>query len=135
VANSNWARLTALYAAIADDQELVMRARETLGSFGVPEVEAHGVFASTYLLAADVLTRGPVRVDIHVPAGKTTAESSLWPEIRKRVVRRATAGVVPDLGPAEPEYAVVCGSAGCSVKMADAREVEKHLRTGGPSHL
>jgi len=127
VSNSNWARHTSMFGAMTDRHALVREAESILGSFGVPEVEAHGVFASTYLLAADVVRGEPVRIDVHVPAGSHRKEAGICSQLRKRIVRNAAIVAVPDLGPGDAEYAVICGSSGCSNKFHEATEVLKHL--------
>jgi len=129
LSNSNWARYLAVFGAISDRHDLVREARNVLGSFGVPEVEAHGVFASTYLLAADVVSKEPVRIDVHVSARDTCVEAGICHQLRKQVIRAAAVVAVPDLGSGDAEYAVVCGSSGCSNKFYEASEVLKYLDT------
>jgi len=129
LSNSNWARHLAIFGAISDKHDLVREARNILGSFGVPEVEAHGVFASTYLLAADVVSKEPVRIDVHVSARNTCVESGICYQLRRHVIRDAAVVTVPDLRPGQEEYAVICGSSGCSNKFYEAPEVLKYLDT------
>ena len=132
ISNSKWAMALAMYGSVSDRPELVDDASAVLSSFGRREVKAYNVFSSSYLSAWKLLSRGPVKVEVH-SRGSDALPPALWNVGKSAMPLDAVVLLRRDLATegAERPFAVVCGRTGCSQKIYDA----EHLRKAAASAL
>jgi len=132
ISNSKWAMALAMYGSASDRPELVDDASAVLSSFSPREVKAYGVFASSYLSAWKLLSRGPVKVEVH-SRESDALPPALWSVAKSTMAFDAVVLLRRDLatGGAESPFAVVCGRTGCSPKAYDV----EHLRQAAASAL
>jgi len=132
ISNSKWAMALAMYGSASDRPELVDDASAVLSSFGRREVKAYSVFASSYLSAWKLLSRGPVKVEVH-SRESDALPPALWSVAKSTMPLDAVVLLRRDLAAegAERPFAVVCGRTGCSPKVYDA----EHLRQAAASAL
>ena len=128
VTNSKWAHRLALLGMALDRTELVDDAAEVVGSFDGRTVAAHGMFAASYLVAAETLRLGPVKVEVRSPRD-SCLDAPLWTASKKAMQPRAVTVFVKDAD----ESAVVCSRSGCSAKLETPGELVRWLRERLPN--
>jgi uncharacterized protein YyaL (SSP411 family) len=125
ILNAKWAESLALYSGLSGRAELVDKARKALISFSRKEVEAYGVFASSYVTAWAVVNNGPIVVDVHAPFADALSDP-LWLAAKRAFLPRTVAVISGDCQ-ADESYAVVCTSKGCSQKIASQQDLFKRI--------
>jgi len=131
VVNAKWAKALALYGAAVHRPELSEKAKEVVGAFTQREVQAHGVFASSFVSAWWLLERGARSVEVHgVPDGDPL-RSHLW--LSAKDVLHSGAVVLPSderatsSTPSDHSFAVVCSKNGCSKPVTTASDLTSAL--------
>ncbi|MGQ9587658.1 MAG: thioredoxin domain-containing protein, partial [Thermoplasmata archaeon] len=125
--NSKWAMSLGLYSAIMHRPELMDRARGIMRSFTRKEVEAHGLFASSYIRAWWALEKSPVAVEVH-SSQKDPLREGMWRAVMELIDPGVAAVLVSDLKKDDRSYAIACTPSGCSEKAYDTFSL---LRTLG----
>lgn len=127
--NSRWARALALYGAAVHRPELSEEARRILLSFAPRDIEAQGIFASSFVTAWRAIERGVGSVEVFSGNKTKAMASQLWLAAKGAL----DPGTIvlnmhdPDLA-GNTRYAVVCGPTGCSAKIDDPALLVDRIR-------
>ena len=126
VANSKWSIGIARYGVFSGRPELRTKSKQVLDSFSPKEVERHGLFAASYVMAWRVLETGPKAIKVESEKEDAMSEP-LWVKAASAVdpgnlvVFRTAQGH----GRAS---AVVCSPKGCSDRIIDPADLSDSLR-------
>jgi uncharacterized protein len=128
VANSDMAHALAVFGTSAQRDDLVEKARTILSSFSGIEVDSHGLFGASYLIARLTLEPAPVMVDVHAPSEMFHGHLELCAAARSLshpavIVRRTV-----DDSSSEP-FAVICSGEKCLPKIENPELVKEALST------
>ena len=129
IGNSRWARALALYSAATHRPELSEEAMRILLSFPPRDVEAHGIFASSYVTAWRVLERGAASVEVLSGNEVDALSNDLWTSA-KGVLDPGTI-VLNMHDPAmegDKSHAVLCTLRGCSSRIEDPALLVEGIR-------
>jgi uncharacterized protein YyaL (SSP411 family) len=126
VANSDMAYSLAVFGTSAQRDDLVEKARTILSSFSGIEVDSHGLFGASYLIARLTLEPGPVTVDVHAPSERLHGHLELCAAARSLshpavIVRRTV-----DDSASKP-FAVICSGEKCLPKIENPDSVKEAL--------
>ena len=129
VGNSRWARALALYGAATHRPELSEEAMRVLLSFPPKDVEAHGIFASSYVTAWRVLERGAASAEVHSGNEVDALSNELWTSAKGVLDPGTIVLNVRDTGAeGERPYAVLCTPKGCSSRMEEPALLAEGIR-------
>ena len=139
ITNSKWAKALALYGAAAHRPELTETAKTILNTFTQREIQAHGVFAASFVSAWWMLEEGAVAVEIHGVPEVDPLTVPLWLEAKEAMSSRTVVFLSDkenaDAGAAEQPFAVICGARGCSKPVTSPEELKTALNGKRPSQF
>ena len=128
MANSTYASHLALCSVSSQRPELLEKANQILDSFTFKTLENHGLFASTYVLAKEIVKRGPTIVEVE-STEEDPLSDPLWMTAkadgdpsRLTTFRRARG---KDIGSSS---ARICTLKACMAKVTDAQGLKDALR-------